>query len=658
MRDAQRRRPAIAHLRRAWPSPSCSWSLPLFGTDFFVNFVLTRTLILGLAASSIVFLSSYGRHGLARPVPAGRRGRVHDRQLRAPSRARASSSASNPWLAVVIALVVTDGWSPSCSARSASRTTGIYFLMLTLTYAVIGYYVFGQVTSISGFGGITGVNPPGFFALAPGAPLLRGLLVLSVAGLRRVPGAAPHAVRADACEGIRDDPVRMASLGFNVPLHRTLAFTLAGFVAGVAGVLNIWWNGQIDPNSVAIGPTLDLLDRRRHRRHRPPRGRLARRVRLRRRQQLPALAAARRPHRHHRGAVQHGRRAARAADRRASPEGSSGIFTGLLRPRAPGPRSARPTPATAGGPASALVIHQPTAHIQHGGTAMKSRTARRGTVVASLAVVGLTVGAGAFVADAAHPASTAPTGSAGRQRRADQARHPRRVRRRVRRLQRGRRRRRHPGDDQPGRGDVELARPPPLEGFSGAVAGGRPIEVVGVGCGDDTPDRIIQEVRTLVEQDGAEIVIGPLSGDEAIAVANYAKDHPDVTFIDGIAGSQEPDAAGAGAELLPLPRRRRAVERRARRHRLQRRRLAHGRRHRRRLQLRLDVGGRLHRRLLRRRWRGRRPGLPAARHHRLLVVHPAAARPRRGRRLLLGGRRHRHAGGARGVRQQQGRPHG
>ena len=82
-----------------------------------------------------------------------------------------------------------------------------------------------------------------------------------------------------------------------------------------------------------------------------------------------------------------------------------------------------------------------------------------------------------------------------------------------------------------------------LEGFTGAVAGGRPIEVVGVGCGDATPDRIIQEVRTLVEQNNAEVVIGPLSGDEAIAIANYAKDHPDVTFIDGIAGSQEPTLA-------------------------------------------------------------------------------------------------------------------
>jgi branched-chain amino acid transport system substrate-binding protein len=84
-----------------------------------------------------------------------------------------------------------------------------------------------------------------------------------------------------------------------------------------------------------------------------------------------------------------------------------------------------------------------------------------------------------------------------------------------------------------------------LDGFTGATAGGRSIEVVGVGCGDDTADRIIQEVRTLVEQNDAEIVIGPLSGDEAIAVANYAKDHPDVTFINGIAGSQEPTLLGA-----------------------------------------------------------------------------------------------------------------
>jgi branched-chain amino acid transport system substrate-binding protein len=78
-----------------------------------------------------------------------------------------------------------------------------------------------------------------------------------------------------------------------------------------------------------------------------------------------------------------------------------------------------------------------------------------------------------------------------------------------------------------------------LDGFTGANAGGLDIKVVGVGCGNDTADRAIQEIRKLVEQDGAEVVLGPLSGDEGIAIANYAKDHPEVTFINGISGAQE-----------------------------------------------------------------------------------------------------------------------
>ncbi|GAB3998971.1 ABC transporter substrate-binding protein [Glycomyces albus] len=78
-----------------------------------------------------------------------------------------------------------------------------------------------------------------------------------------------------------------------------------------------------------------------------------------------------------------------------------------------------------------------------------------------------------------------------------------------------------------------------LDGFSGAEVDGTPIELVGVGCGDDTPDRIIEEVRRLVEQLGANVIIGPLSGDEGIAVAEYAKEHPDLTVLAGISGSQE-----------------------------------------------------------------------------------------------------------------------
>jgi branched-chain amino acid transport system substrate-binding protein len=78
-----------------------------------------------------------------------------------------------------------------------------------------------------------------------------------------------------------------------------------------------------------------------------------------------------------------------------------------------------------------------------------------------------------------------------------------------------------------------------LDGFSGAEVAGTPIELVGIGCGDDTPDRILQEVRRLVEQLNANVIIGPLSGDEGIAIAEYAKSNPELTVLAGISGSQE-----------------------------------------------------------------------------------------------------------------------
>ena len=60
-------------------------------------------------------------------------------------------------------------------------------------------------------------------------------------------------------QGVRDEPVRMASLGYAVPLHRMLAFTFAGLLAAVAGVLAAWWNGQISPADLGLNATIALL---------------------------------------------------------------------------------------------------------------------------------------------------------------------------------------------------------------------------------------------------------------------------------------------------------------------------------------------------------------------------------------------------------------
>ena len=229
--------------------------LPLFGSDFFIDFVMTRTVMLGLAASTMVFLAAYGGMvSLGQWLLFGVAGFAVGNVV--AESGRGLRLGWNPWLGVVIALVTVTLVSLLLGALS-SRTTGIYFLMLTLTYAVIGFFFFGQVTTFSGFGGMTGIDPPGLFADSPKRLYYAGIVLSILAYLGfRAAGRTPFGL---ALQGVRDDPIRMASLGFNVPLHRTLAFTLAGFVAGVAGILNIWWNGQIDPTSISIGPTLDLL---------------------------------------------------------------------------------------------------------------------------------------------------------------------------------------------------------------------------------------------------------------------------------------------------------------------------------------------------------------------------------------------------------------
>ena len=79
----------------------------------------------------------------------------------------------------------------------------------------------------------------------------------------------------------------------------------------------------------------------------------------------------------------------------------------------------------------------------------------------------------------------------------------------------------------------------PQAGWSNASINGVAIELAGIGCADDTAEAALRETRRLMEDIGADIMIGPLSGDESIAVANYAKDHPNQTFVNGTSGAQD-----------------------------------------------------------------------------------------------------------------------
>jgi len=76
-----------------------------------------------------------------------------------------------------------------------------------------------------------------------------------------------------------------------------------------------------------------------------------------------------------------------------------------------------------------------------------------------------------------------------------------------------------------------------VDEFGGKVAG-KDIEII-KGSSDASPDSAVRAARKLVEQDGVKVLIGPLSGDEGIAVKDYAKTQPDVTFLNGSSAAQD-----------------------------------------------------------------------------------------------------------------------
>ena len=238
---------------------------PAVLNDDWVSNILTPTFFFGIAAASLVFLYAYGGMiSLAQTALMGICAYLIGNMVtqRGPGgQTKGLTLGWDPTLALVLAIVGTVLIGLVFGAI-ASRSVGIYFLMLTLTYAVIANYFFGQVTQVGGFSPIAGINQytPPFVGDIVGHPdklyyIALGTTVV-VYVLMRYLVRTPFGL---SLQGVRDDPVRMASLGYNVALHRTLAFGFAAFVAALAGVLFVWWDGQIAPGNIGIAPTIELL---------------------------------------------------------------------------------------------------------------------------------------------------------------------------------------------------------------------------------------------------------------------------------------------------------------------------------------------------------------------------------------------------------------
>jgi branched-chain amino acid transport system permease protein len=232
---------------------------PLWVSSYWVGALLTQMLFLGIVAASLIFLSAYGGMvSLAQVAIYGIAGFVVGNATTNGNTKGLNLGWSPYWgLLAGIAVAVAVGL---LFGALASRSVGIYFLMITLTYSVIANLTFGQVTDVSGFGGISGIPAPGFIGRVEAHQnrLYYAALITSIAVyvLLRYVARTPFGL---TLQGVRDDPVRMASLGYNVVLHRTLAFGFASFIAAVGGALFVWWNGHIDPASIDLAATIDVL---------------------------------------------------------------------------------------------------------------------------------------------------------------------------------------------------------------------------------------------------------------------------------------------------------------------------------------------------------------------------------------------------------------
>ena len=71
----------------------------------------------------------------------------------------------------------------------------------------------------------------------------------------------------------------------------------------------------------------------------------------------------------------------------------------------------------------------------------------------------------------------------------------------------------------------------------GGMVAGRKIDIIKASS-NASPDVAVNAARKLIEQDKVDILVGPLSGGEGIAVKDYSKTQPDKTFINGSSGAQ------------------------------------------------------------------------------------------------------------------------
>jgi branched-chain amino acid transport system permease protein len=224
---------------------------PALNLDFYVSFV-RRVLIFALAATSLNFILGYG--GM---VALG-----HAAFFGAGAYAVAMLSVqgiSQALIAWPVAMLVAGALALVIGMISL-RTRGVYFIMITLAFAQMVFYLF---ISLRQYGGEDGLNLKGP-SLFPGLNLAEDrtfyyvVLVLVLACLWWL-NRLINARFGQALQGIRENESRMEALGYPVFRIKLLAFVIAGVMAGLAGALLASHNQFVSPSLMHWTASANLI---------------------------------------------------------------------------------------------------------------------------------------------------------------------------------------------------------------------------------------------------------------------------------------------------------------------------------------------------------------------------------------------------------------
>lgn len=214
--------------------------LSAFGQEFYVGFA-TRVLIFALAASSLNLVLGFGgMFSLGHAAFFGAGAYVAAICMQA--------GISDALFAFPLAMLAAGLLALLVGALSL-RTRGVYFIMITLAFAQMAYYLFVSARAWGGDDGLplVGRMTLGGLSLSSDNALFFTALAALTAAIVFL-GRLADARFGRTIQAIRENETRMEALGYPVFRYRLVCFALGGALAGLAGALLANLTGLASPN--------------------------------------------------------------------------------------------------------------------------------------------------------------------------------------------------------------------------------------------------------------------------------------------------------------------------------------------------------------------------------------------------------------------------